>query len=91
MGQQRKDIRPEETLILPWIVGVPDYSSGVMFNFEMEYIQYREPYLYVWNHPRFPLTDRLSLPRAQMAAGRHVRPHFRAGNFQLKLFLAALV
>ena len=47
MEQQRKDIRPEETLILPWIVGVPDYSSGVMFNFEMEYIQYREPYLYV--------------------------------------------
>lgn len=24
------------------------------------------------------------MPRAQMAAGRHVRPHFRAGNLQLK-------
>ena len=47
MEEQRKDIRPEETLILPWIVRVPDYSSGVMFNFEMKYIQYREPYLYV--------------------------------------------
>lgn len=45
--RQRNDIRPEETLTLPFIVGVPDFINGILFHFEMEYIQYREPYLYV--------------------------------------------
>ena len=31
----------------PFIVGVPDFRSGVGLNFEMDYIQYRDPYLYV--------------------------------------------
>ena len=47
MEKQRKDIRPEETLTLPFIVGVPDFRSGIVLNFEMDYIQYRDPYLYV--------------------------------------------
>lgn len=55
MEKQRKDIRPEETLTLPFIVGVPDLRSGVVLSFEMDYIQYRDPYLYVSYCPRLDL------------------------------------
>lgn len=47
MEKQRKDISPEETLTQPFIVGIPDFRSGVVLNFEMDYIQYKDPYLYV--------------------------------------------
>lgn len=47
MEKQRKDISPEETLPQPFIVGIPDFRSGVVLNFEMDYIQYKDPYLYV--------------------------------------------
>ena len=39
MEKQRKDISPEETLTQPFIVGIPDFRSGVVLNFEMDYIQ----------------------------------------------------
>ena len=31
--RQRNDIRPEETLTLPFIVGVPDFINGILFHF----------------------------------------------------------